>query len=397
MRILLANIGLRGRTGTEIVTMDMARGLTRRGHQVLVFTPDLGESGRRLRQEGIAVTDRLSDSKFRPDLVHGNHSIDLVQGLIAYPGVAGVFVCHNPHHWICSPPDLSRIQSFVSVDRLGLERIERELPRAAGKVQIIHNAVDLEIFTPRDPLPSRAKRALILTKNNGHIETIQTACSRLGLKIDAIGPGLDLVVDDLPARLRQYDIVFATARMAIEAMATGCAVIVCDSRGLAGMATKHTVDVWRDYNFGYGVLSRTVSIDSIVSEIERYDATDAAAVADDVRKTQDLDSTLEKYESLYERALRTHICVDPEIEGRELSELMRLWLPVIEGFPPIAFSFLSKVPELTVAVEGLKAVNREQEEVIRTMNKILNSRSALVMQTLRVVARRMLRGSPRRS
>jgi hypothetical protein len=39
-----------------------------------------------------------------------NHNVDLVQGLIAYPGTPGVFVCHgpDPSQWLSSPPDLSR-------------------------------------------------------------------------------------------------------------------------------------------------------------------------------------------------------------------------------------------------------------------------------------------------
>jgi hypothetical protein len=40
LRILITNIQLKARSGTEIVTMEMARGLARRGRDVVVFSPD---------------------------------------------------------------------------------------------------------------------------------------------------------------------------------------------------------------------------------------------------------------------------------------------------------------------------------------------------------------------
>src|SRR5262245_40151283 len=85
LRILITNIRLKGRSGSEIVTIEMARGLARRGHDVVVFSPELGGSAQGLRDAGISVTDRLDALTFRPDIVHGNHSVDLVHGLIASP------------------------------------------------------------------------------------------------------------------------------------------------------------------------------------------------------------------------------------------------------------------------------------------------------------------------
>ena len=40
---------------------------------------------------------------------------------------------------------------------------------------------------------------------------------------------------------RRHDLVFASARSALEAMATGCAVIVLDGRGFAGLVTHDVV------------------------------------------------------------------------------------------------------------------------------------------------------------
>jgi glycosyltransferase involved in cell wall biosynthesis len=201
MRILLTNIWLKGRTGTEVVTIEMASGLARRGHEVAVFSPELGTSAGSLRKAGIPVTDCLNKLTFSPDVIHGNHSVDLVHGFIRFPNVPGIFVCHNSDHWICSPPDLFQIRSYLSVDRLGRERIMRELPRARDNVKIIHNAVDLDRFRPREALPARPVRALALTKFSQHLPILEEACQKAGLQMDEIGSGAGLEVDDLPHRL----------------------------------------------------------------------------------------------------------------------------------------------------------------------------------------------------
>jgi hypothetical protein len=42
MRVLLTNLTLATRTGTEMATRDLALGLTRSGHEACVFSPLLG-------------------------------------------------------------------------------------------------------------------------------------------------------------------------------------------------------------------------------------------------------------------------------------------------------------------------------------------------------------------
>jgi glycosyltransferase involved in cell wall biosynthesis len=372
LRVLITNMWLKRRSGTEIVTMELAHGLARRGHEVVVFAHDLGASGEMLRREGIRVTDRLDDLEFEPDVIHGNHSVDLVHGMIAYPGTPGVFVCHNPSHWICSPPDLSRVRAFVSVDRLGGERIAHDLPRARNTIRIVHNAVDLGRYQLREPLPQRPTKALILTKEAGHLSDIQAACKLAGLETEAVGPGVGVIVDDLPRRLREADIVFATARMAIEAMAVGCAVVVVDERGLAGMVTDDVVADWRDDNFGQRLLTRTVTVEALVDEIARYDAAAAARVAADVRANNNLDRALSIYESIYRDAIDANNPVDAKVEVREMSRLLRWWLPTLGGEPQLNHILSADNTERGTASSPVRLLLDQ----IRTLNTLLRESEA---------------------
>ncbi|MCB1472794.1 MAG: glycosyltransferase [Rhodobiaceae bacterium] len=331
MRILLANAILQQRTGTEVVTIELAQALAARGHEVVVYTPLMGDSAEALRARNVRVTDSLHDLDFEAEVIHGNHAVELVHAMIRYPHAPGLFVCHDPGIWFSEPPDLARIRAYVGVCGLTVRRIEQAVPRMAGRVQFVPNAVDLDRFVPRPPLPPSPLRALALTKHSGHLDTLRAACARAGVALDILGPGAGQVVDDLPARLRDCDLVFATARMAIEAMAVGCATIVVDGRGLAGLATSRVAGEWRAMNFGMQALTRPVTEDAVLAEIARYDAGDAAAVSASVRAAQPLSRAVEQYERLYRGIIDRHAPVPADIQGREMSRLMQQWFPAING------------------------------------------------------------------
>jgi hypothetical protein len=103
--------------------------------------------------------------------------------------------------------------------------------------------------------------------------------------------------------LVQYDLVFATARAALEAMCCGCAVVVCDRRGLAGLVTTKNFDEMRIRNFGLRTLSAPITAERLIEEISRYDATDARAVSQLARNAADLEQHLDRVESLYSEVL----------------------------------------------------------------------------------------------
>jgi hypothetical protein len=68
---------------------------------------------------------------------------------------------------------------------------------------------------------------------DGRVVTeIGAVCSDAGLDLDFIGRRLGRVVNSPETYLPTYDIVFATGRLAIEALACGCAVIVLGATGL---------------------------------------------------------------------------------------------------------------------------------------------------------------------
>jgi hypothetical protein len=171
---------------------------------------------------------------------------------------------------------------------------------------MIPNAVHLERFTRRDPLPLRPARALIFSNNAGagtQIEPIREACHNMGIALDCIGSGSGNQSTEPERALPRYDLVFAKARCALEAMAVGCAVVLADAAGLGCMVTSGNVPDYRRWNFGFGLLTRQLHPESIAQEIRRYDARDAALVTDCVRREAALEDAVTQYVSLYRAAL----------------------------------------------------------------------------------------------
>src|SRR5262245_4639755 len=315
MRVLITNVILAGRTGTEVVTLELARGLTRRQHEVVVFTPMMGASAKVLAAEGIAVTDRLENIPFRPEVIHGHHNVALAPALARFPDVPALFVSHDAVGQHSSPLLSPQVARFFAVDEINRERVQREGGARAGKVDLLPNVVDLDRFRPRGPLPAQPRRALLIAKNSAHIAAVRTAAGNASMRLDELGTALGRVVDDLDARLAQYDLVFASARGALEALAVGCAVVVVDGRGLAGLATADKIDAWRRDNFGLRLLTRSPDAAALRAEIARYDARDAAAASARIRAVAGLDAQLTRLEGIYQEIVANWSCANADLRA----------------------------------------------------------------------------------
>lgn len=286
-----------------------------------IYAPVLGSYADEIRSADVMVVDQPNGMPFRPDLIHAHHSPAAITAVACHPGVPAIFVTHSSVYWVEEPPSLARFVRCCAVDEACRDRAEQAVPRFTGKVELLLNAVDLAKFVRRGPLPKRPARALILTKQYGHVETVRMAAEAAGLSVDAIGPGVGKVVSDLQLRLPEYDIVFATARMAIEALAVGCAVIVVDQRGLAGMVRAANLATWRENNFGLRLLRRPVTADLVGAEIARYDPADAAATTDVIRASAGIDHLADRVEAIHAEVLAESAGNPPLDPAQELVEI----------------------------------------------------------------------------
>ncbi len=323
-KILLTNLTLASRTGTETALRDLAFGFKAAGHEPMVYSPVLGEIADEIRVRGIPVISQLRDAPEEPDIVHGNHHVETVEAVLQFRQARCLFVCHDRRAHMSAPPRMGRILRYVAVDYHCLERLTEQYGIPEPLTRVIYNSVDTGRFAPRPPLPRQPQRALVFSNYavpGPYLDAVRDACARLNLPLDVVGSGSgnsSSVPEDV---LRRYDLVFAKARCALEAMAVGAAVVLADTSGVGPLVTSAEVAELRRWNFGARLLRDAPDPVTIARQVQRYDADDAAAVSRHIRARADLPGAVERYLHLYEELMKEPLAATAIAE--DLDEYLR--------------------------------------------------------------------------
>ena len=331
LKVLIANATLASLTGTETYVRDLALGLLRKGHTPIVYAPELGVLANQLREATVPVVDDLKALGVKPDVIHGNHNTELMSALLRFPEVPAVFFCHSWTDWVSAPPSHPRVLAYVAVDDTCRDRLVFEHGVSEERLRVLLHAVDLERFRPRAPLPPRPRRALVFSNNANrwtHLDAVREACARAEIELEVVGAGMNTQTSSPETLLCNYDLVFAKARCAQEALAVGAAVILCDARGSGPLVTSAELEKLRRLNFGIRALREQVAPDLLLRQIERYDAADATEVSRRFRAGSGLGSVVEDAIWLYEEVIaeyKTLPPTDPLEEMRAAADYLR-WL-----------------------------------------------------------------------
>lgn len=307
MRILITNNSLARRAGSEIYVRDLALALLRRGHDPVVYSNVLGEVAEELRRATVPVIDDLSALNSSPDLIHGQHHLDTMVAVLRFPQVPAIYMCHGWAPWQERPPVYPSIRRYVAVDDLCRERLLTTPGIDAERVDVLLNAVDLARFQARPPLPARARSALVFSNHaapGGFGDTVVRACRAYGLeRVEIVGINSGRTTAEPERLLQEFDIVFAKARAAIEALALGCAVVVADTTGLAGMVDSSNVQRLRRLNFGVRTMqAERITEASVAAALARYDAQDAGRVSAFMRADASFDAAVDRLLEIYGQA-----------------------------------------------------------------------------------------------
>ena len=225
----------------------------------------------------------------------------------------------------------------------------------AAHVRVVFNAVDLTRFAPRPPLPAQPRRAVIFSNyasEDTQLPAVQAACAARGLPLDVIGAAAGRESAAPEALLGRYDLVFAKARCALEAMAVGCAVVLCDFRGLGPMVTRAEAPALRTWNFGARVLDRPLEARLIGDEMARYEAADATAVSRWVRETAGLERCVAELVTIYRESIDAHRAAPPVSPWREARATARALRTV--GWPSPWRARLARMPLVGPVLLGVK-------------------------------------------
>lgn len=306
MKILITAWRLIDYTGADLFTRDLATALHSRGHEVVVYTPFPGRIASALRESGVPVVNDLGHLTFEPQIIHGQHRPAMLDALKRFPAVPAISVMHGATAAIDAPFVFRSIRRYVAVDDFCLARLLREPGISPHRARVLLNFVDLARFSARGPLPSAPVRALVFSNYADrctHLSAVTEACRRAGLPLAAVGDGVGQAVPEPGALLAHSDLVFAKGRCAIEAMAVGAAVVLCDVQGLGPMVTTTNFSRLRRMNFGVGVLTGPLDPAAIVEAIMGYDAPDAVAVSARTRQEADMEKAIDAWLQLYREVL----------------------------------------------------------------------------------------------
>jgi len=304
LRILLTNNTLANKAGSELYVRDLAIELMKRGHRPVAYSSVHGLVAEELRTATIPVIDDLASLGEAPDVIHGQHHLDAMAAMLRFPRTPAVYVCHGWAPWEEQPPLFPTIGRYVAVDDLCRERLLSTPGITGTDIDTIYNFVDLQRFQPRPALPARPGKALVFSNyaaDSPQLAAIRQACARYGIaQVDVAGVASGNPAHHPESKLPRYDLVFAKARCALEAMAVGCAVIVTDFAGLAGMVSTQNMQAWRQLNFGVRTMQQAhVSEENIFAALSQYDAGDAGKVSQWIRQQADLQHAVDRWEQLY--------------------------------------------------------------------------------------------------
>lgn len=384
LRVLITNCTLAGRTGTETYVRDLAIGLLRRGHRPIVYTTDRGVMSDEIERAAVPVVDDLAKLSTPPDVVHGHHLIETLTASLQFPETSIVAFCHDWNAWHDAALPSRRIRRWVAVDEACRDRLAEREGVGPERIVVLPNAVDLERFPARGPLPAQPTRAALFVNAEAAgllMPILGQACSERGIALDRLGGPNP--TSDPGAALAAYDVVFARGRSALEAAAVGAAVVTCGTEGFGTLATSAEWERFRRDNFGRRTLRRPVTLDAVRRELNRYDPADAAEVTRLARSEATLDSLLDQLESLYREVLAEPApALDWRAESRIAADTLRRLMPyhreIVAQQRQIAN--LARHAELAGDVHALAIANLVAE------NQALEGKQSLARRTMKRLA-----------
>jgi hypothetical protein len=309
MRVLIAGHSLGVTGGVQRYEYELASWLLSRGHSPVVFATELGDAARRFDALTIPVVDDLRTITAPVDIIHGDSAVETMAALLHFPGTPAIFVCHGWEDSAHTAPRFPRILRYIAVDDTCADRLLTRDGIACERVSVLLNGVDVDAFRQRDPLPPKPRRAVVfgnLAHELTSLPAIREACRRADIDLDVVGGATGTAEMHPESLLGGYDLAFAKAKCAMEAMACGLAVILCSEAGVGGMVRSDAFDRLRRLNFGIRTLQKPLSAETILAELALYDAEDARAVSDRIRQTASSGDLNAALFSVYESVIAEH-------------------------------------------------------------------------------------------
>jgi len=211
----------------------MAIALRRLGHEVCVFVSKTGPLAEELDTYGIPVVSHPGQAPFKPDLIHGQYNLETIAALLSFPDRPALYLSNGTRQWREHPPLHPRILRYVSLSASGRDWLqEAGIP---GSVPLSAQFCGYGAVCHRSQTPEEPVKALLYDRSSGagrDLDDIRQACLRCNIQLQFVGDLVGRGPTRPEVMLPEYDLVFASGRSAIEALASGCAVVPGPQRAL---------------------------------------------------------------------------------------------------------------------------------------------------------------------
>jgi hypothetical protein len=376
MRILLTNNTLHYRAGSELYVRDVAIELMRRGHRPVVFSTALGPIADELRAATVPAIDRIEMLGEPPDIIHGHHHYDTLIALLRFPRTPAIYFCHGWSPWQEAPLKHPNILRYAAVSEHARERLITEGGISADRIEFVSNFFDCRVFHPRGPLPEKPLRALALgnefsERSPGPI--LREACAHLGIELHFCGLANGNPSSDPGPLIANYDVVFGKGRVAIEALAVGAAVVLCDQARLGPMISTGNFDAMRRMNFGLRAFTNPLTPQLAAAELLKYDRDDAMRVSRTVRDKCELQPAVDRLIGIYERVVSegsVQIKPDPEAATACVADYLQAWARRYKDH-----AGWRDLEEQMLRNQALEQLLAQKEQLIRCLSEKLSAQS----------------------
>ena len=225
--------------------------------------------------------------------------------MIRFTETPVVYVMHDWSSPFDRPPLLARIRKYIAVEKTCFDRLTIKIGCPAERSTILQPSVDTEKFWKRQPLPDQPQRALFYSDDldQSQLVDLQAACDQHGIDLDRSATVLKECKQPIETILPKYDLVFAHGRCAAEAIAVGCAVVLCSKTKSGPMISSKEVERSSRFNFGMRLVPHNHSKGRLNHVIKTYDATDADNACVAVRETAESNRWISQLVEIYESAI----------------------------------------------------------------------------------------------
>lgn len=394
MKILITNYYFNERSGSEILTLDLAKRLLARGHQVTVLCVTKGELSVEAISSGIRVTDDIGDIiKVKFDIIHSHHNVLTYIVRSFFPKTPIIFYSQGILPALEQPPSIDLgISKYIALSEEVAKNLEN---KGVDKklIKILRNSIDTKFFKPKSKINKKIRKVLILSNhfNDTFKKITESTLRGLGLKYTHVGLP-ENVVCDVPAEINKSDLVISLGRGTLEAMACGRNTIVYDIHGADGFIDLESYKEIRKNNFSGRRYSNIYNREDLKNEILKYDPEIGGELRKIVLKNHNLDILVDNLITIYREAIKNNNREVGGVGTIPQNEILFLLKEAIQKFKMIGYQndLQANIKEMQKKIHEVDNIEKKYEEKIAKLkSELLEIKNSRVWKVRNRAARLM--------